>query len=367
MKILAVETSCDDTCISVLDIEDEKSVFLSDIVSSQIEIHKEWGGIHPTLAAREHQKNLVPVLKKALKKAGLLEKGSSPVEPIEKNFKRKSVLLDNLKKFLENHSEPKIDLLAVTAGPGLDPSLWSGITMAKALALCWDLEVVPVNHIKAHFFAPLYMQDGEFPAISLIVSGGHTQLVLSSDLKSHRVIGRTRDDAAGECFDKTARLLGFSYPGGPEIEKFAKKETKKEVDLPRPMLKEDNYDFSFSGLKTAVLYRWRDMEGGRDLKIAMAKEIQAAIVEVLTEKTFKAVKEKSAKTVILGGGVSANSALRKRFKQRAKKEKVNLIMPDKDLCTDNAKMIAVTAFYEYKNNGSIDPKSLKARPNLKIS
>ncbi len=362
MKILAVETSCDDTCISVLDTE---KGFLSNITSSQVEIHKEWGGVYPTLAKREHQKNLVPALREALEKASLIKKGNS-YKDVSEILKREKDLLSNLKSFLQSFEKPEINLLATTIGPGLDPSLWTGINFVKALSFCWDLNVVPVNHIKAHFFAPLFLNESKFPSISLIASGGHTQLVLSKSLDDHLVIGKTRDDAAGECFDKTARLMGLDYPGGPRIQKMAKKTTKLKINLPRPMLKSDDYDFSFSGLKTAVLYRWqKEKNTNEDFKIAMAKEIQESITEVLTEKTFRAVKEFNAKTVVLGGGVSANLKLREKFKKKGKKIKV--ILPSLDFSTDNAKMIAVTASYEFEKGNIASWESLKSNPNLKIN
>ncbi len=365
MKILAIETSCDDTCIAILQKKEGKLKFLSSTLSSQIEVHREWGGVYPTLAKREHQKNLVPVLKKSLKEASLLEKGGSYKE-VSEILKREEVLAENLTQFLKKHNAPDIDYLAVTVGPGLDPSLWVGINFAKTLAFNWNKPVIPVNHIKAHFLAPLVLEGGSFPTVSLLASGGHTQLITSKDLKTHTVIGKTRDDAAGECFDKTARIIGLDYPGGPEIAKLVKEETDKKVSLPRPMIKSKNYDFSFSGLKTAVLYKWKDeKDKTKDFKVAMAKEIQQAITDVLVEKTFKAVEEYNAKTVVVGGGVSANLMLREKIKKRGKKIKV--ILPDLDFSTDNAKMIAVTAACENESPLTVDWKELESKPNLKIN
>ena len=365
MKILAIETSCDDTCVAILEKFDNEITFLSSVVSSQIEVHREWGGVYPTLAKREHQKNLVPVLKKALKEASLLKKGQvkKDVSPI---LKREEILSQKLTEFLNSYDKPDIDYLAVTVGPGLDPSLWAGINFAKALAFSWGLPIVPVNHIKAHFLAPLIIKGGSFPAVSLLASGGHTQLIVSKSLTSHKVIGKTRDDAAGECFDKTARILGLDYPGGPEIAKLAKKSTDRSVDLPRPMINSKDYDFSFSGLKTAVLYKWRDEEDkSENFKIAMAKEIQEAITDVLVEKTFRALTEFNAKTVVVGGGVSANKRLREKIKERGGDGQI--ILPDLDFSTDNAKMIAVTALYEKDKSQTLDWRSLESNPNLKIN
>ncbi len=367
MKILAIETSCDDTCISILEVEKNNFTFLSDVVSSQAKLHEKWGGVYPALAKREHQKNLVPVLRKALEEASLLEKGEVEKKNVSAFLQREKDLSKSLKEFLSNFKKPKIDALAVTVGPGLDPSLWVGINFAKALSFVWDLKIIPVNHIKAHFFSSMATDKISFPVISLIVSGGHTQLVLSKDKNLHKVIGSTRDDAAGECFDKTARIIGLKYPGGPEIEKLAKKETEKKVALPRPMIGTKNYDFSFSGLKTAVLYRWREEKiKDESFKIAMAKEIQKSITDVLVKKTFRAVKDFQAKTVILGGGVSANSFLREKMKEKAKESDLRLVLPDKKISTDNARMIAITAFHEYQKGNIINPKDIISLPNLKI-
>ncbi len=364
MKILAIETSCDDTCVAVLKTDGENFEFLSNVISSQIEIHREWGGIHPTLAKREHQKNLVPVLTKALAEAELLEKGNSYLD-LSEVLNREDLLSENLSSFLKKHAKPEIDFIATTIGPGLDPALWTGVNTAKALSFCWNTPLVQVNHIKAHFLAPIVLESPEFPIISLIASGGHTELVLSKKVGDHSVIGKTRDDAAGECFDKTARILGLDYPGGPEIELLAKEKTSKKVSLPRPMLKTDDYDFSFSGLKTAVLYRVKEEKPDRDYKIAMAKEIQEAIIEVLLEKSFRAVEEFKAKTLVVGGGVSANKLLRESFKSR-ESDNLKVILPDIDLSTDNAKMIALAGYLKIKEGDFSDPKEVKSRPNLKI-
>ncbi len=371
MKILAIETSCDDTCVSILEAKKGDLRFLSSIISSQIEVHRQWGGVYPTLAKREHQKNLVPTLKEALLEADMLESGKTEVEDSETLsdlLVREEGLEKRLSSFFEDFTIPQIDYIAVTVGPGLDPSLWAGINFAKSLSLAWNKPIIAVNHIEAHFLAPLIINKGEFPSVSLLASGGHTQLIVSQSLSEHEVVGKTRDDAAGECFDKTARILGLDYPGGPEIAKLAKEETTKEVKLPRPMLRSKDYDFSFSGLKTAVLYRWKEEKNrDREFKIAMAKEIQESITEVLTLKTFKAVEEFNAKTVVVGGGVSANKRLRERIRKKGEGRRV--ILPDLDFSTDNAKMIAVTAHYKIKEGEAeiADWKSLKSRPNLKIN
>jgi len=281
MNILAIETSCDDTCTAILDIKDSKSRILSNIISSQVKLHKKYGGIYPSLAKREHQKNLPIVFKKALRQA------------------------QNKQKF------EKPDLIAVTVGPGLEPCLWVGVNFTKELSKKLNLPIIPINHIEAHIFANFIGGNSKFqipnsktifPAICLVVSGGHTQLILMRDFEKYKIVGETRDDAAGECLDKVARILGLGYPGGPIISRLAKKSTDRErvsVGLPRPMIYQKNYDFSFSGLKTAVLYDFKNrpkkIRESRGYKRAMAVEVQQAVIDVLTTKTIKAAKEYRAK------------------------------------------------------------------------
>lgn len=359
MKILGIDTSCDDTAVSVVKKNREIDI-LSNVVSSQIKIHKKWGGVYPTLAKRAHEKNLAPVLKEALKKAGLLKKEKSKAVSLEM---REKELAKRLESFLQKYSKPEIGLIAVTRGPGLEPCLWTGINFAKALSKHWNIPVVPVNHIEAHIMAN-FKNKIEFPAVSLIASGGHTQIILIKNLKDYTFLGETRDDAAGECFDKTARILGLDYPGGPEIAKKAK-ESAKVPKLPRPMINQKGYDFSFSGLKTAVLYNYKKHPSkerkSKEYIQGMAFEIQDAITDVLVKKTIKAAKDHKAKTIILGGGVTANKELRKKMKEKAE-SKFNLLIPPKELCTDNAAMIAITAsFYPEKKT-----KDIRAEANLVI-
>jgi len=338
MNILAIETSCDDTCIAVIKVSGKKRhsfKILSNIVSSQTEIHKKYGGVYPTLAKREHQKNLPLVLEKALK------------------FKRGRT------------SIASIDLIAVTVGPGLDPCLWTGINFAKELAKKWGLPIVPVNHIEAHilvnFQFSIFNFQKIFPAVCLVVSGGHTQLILMRDIGKYKILGETRDDAAGECFDKVARILGLEYPGGPAIAKEAKKyRGRASIKLPRPMINQKNYDFSFSGLKTAVLYKYKNKKYIKE----MAKEVQQAIIDVLIKKTIKAAKDCRVKTIILGGGVSANDELRKQFiyKLQTINYKLNFLVPDKKFCTDNAVMTGIAGYFGKPK----DSQKIKADANLRI-
>jgi N6-L-threonylcarbamoyladenine synthase len=336
MRILAIETSCDDTSVAL--VEEDRGGFnvLENIVSSQIKVHKKWGGVVPNLAKREHQKNLPLIIKKVIK-----------------------------------NSNP--DFVAVTNGPGLEPCLWVGINFAIELAEKLKKPLIPVNHIEGHLLANWAELEGrkvEFPAMALIVSGGHTLLVLVKNIGEYEIVGETRDDAAGECFDKIARILSLGYPGGPIVSQKASefKERKYDINLPRPMIYQKNYDFSFSGLKTAVLYEFQN----RSTKIRKSKdyireicfEAQEAIVDVLLKKTTKAAKDFNIKTIILGGGVAANKSLRERFKKATEESGLEIVLPSPEYCTDNAVMTAVTAFFNKDKAG--EWKDLSADANLKI-
>jgi N6-L-threonylcarbamoyladenine synthase len=345
MIVLGIDTSCDDTCVAVLEVRGSRFDVRSNIVSSQIKIHKKYGGVFPTLAKREHKKNLPIVFKKAIREA----------------------------KIKEN----QIDLTSVTAGPGLEPCLWVGVNFAKDLARKLNAPIVPVNHIEAHIlinFLQLPTSNFLLPAVCLVVSGGHTQLILMEKMGKYKLIGETRDDAAGECFDKVARLLGLGYPGGPAIEKFSKFEvrsSKLEVKLPRPMIKQKNYDFSFAGLKTAVLYdflkRPEKVRKSKEYKILVAKEVQQAVIDVLISKTLRAAKEFGARSIILGGGVVANEELRHQFKLNLEHptSNIKLLIPPKELCTDNGLMVAVAGYFN-KEKATKDFDKIIAEPNLKI-
>lgn len=383
MKILGIETSCDDTCVTIIETPKNKRghfKVLSNIISSQVKIHKKYGGVYPTLAKREHQKNLIPVLEKSLKKAKLLSKLKNKRKLKEKKIKqilkREKYLFDNLEKFLKTYKKPKINLIAITQGPGLDPCLWVGINFTRVLSLTWNLPVVSVNHIESHILSNFIEEKVKkelFPAISLVVSGGHTQLILMKEIGNYKIIGETRDDAAGECFDKTARILGLPYPGGPAIEKKAKQWNKKvefDIKLPRPMINSKNYDFSFSGLKTAVLYdfkkRKQKQRKSKQYITEAAKEIQQAIIDVLIKKTIRAAKNYRTKSIFLGGGVTANKGLRKQFKQKIKKDipETKLLIPNIKYSGDNAVMTAVTGFFHKENKTPW--QKIKAESNLRI-
>ena len=379
VKILAIETSCDDTGIAILGANKNGDFsVLSNIVSSQIEIHKKYGGVFPAMAKREHQKNLVGVLVKSLKKAGLLklDKTKLKTSELQNILEREPELYKKLIPFLQKYKKPNIDLIAVTNGPGLEPCLWVGVNFAKALSYFWDIPIIPVNHIEGHILVNLLKNpEIKFPAIALIVSGGHTQIILVKGVGKYKILGETRDDAAGECFDKCAKILGLSYPGGPVISKLAEKSNPGKIKLPRPMINTKDYDFSFSGLKTAVLYSWQKITTGSvfasrqkhyQSQAEFASEIQQAIIDVLLKKTIKAVKDYKAKTLILGGGVSANKELRKQFKKTLNNSTtVELFVPEPNLSTDNALMTAITAYFH--RTKKIGWKKLRADANLRIS
>jgi len=412
MKILAIETSCDDTCIALAECSSGKFKLILNLISSQIEIHRKWGGVYPALARREHQRNLVPLLEKSLphpSSTSRMDRIKAEAESVLKEIlERENILYKQLKEFLEKYEKPKIDLIAVTMGPGLDPCLWTGVNFARALSYYWNIPIIGINHIEAHIIANWLRPIGldvksknekiKFPAIALIVSGGHTQLILIKKLgnyKNHaslrsaepsiltsfeyKILGETRDDAAGEAFDKIARILGLDYPGGPAIAAAALsgKASKGSpiAKLPRPMLNTKNYDFSFSGLKTAVLYdykkRTKKERESKEYIQAMAREAQQAIIDVLIKKTIKAAKDYRVKSILLGGGVTANKELRKQFQQRIEKEnfRFNLYISSPEYCTDNAAMIAATACFQKSARGltSNSWQNIKAKPNLRIS
>lgn len=360
MTILAIETSCDDTCCALLQADKHGFKILSNIISSQIKIHAPYGGVVPFLAAREHTKNLLPCLR-----AVLTAKTS--------------------RRVFENIKPQDIDLISVTIGPGLAPCLLVGLTAAKALAYAWQKPLIGLNHLEGHLCAnfvrnfqfSIFNFKKVFPAIGLIVSGGHTILVLVKGIGQYQVLGQTRDDAAGEAFDKIARILGLGYPGGPAIAvcaaKLPTKNYQLKTNLPRPMMHTKNYDFSFSGLKTAVLYDFKKrssrLQKSPAYIQAMAAEVQQAICDVLIIKTIRAAKEFNVKTVMLAGGVAANQRLRQLLERGLKFiPQVKLILPEPQFCTDNALMIGLAAYFKARtqdlkfNPGILN--GLEIQPNL---
>ncbi|MFZ5982131.1 MAG: tRNA (adenosine(37)-N6)-threonylcarbamoyltransferase complex transferase subunit TsaD [Patescibacteria group bacterium] len=364
MKILAIETSCDETSASVLEEKKGKIRVLSNIVSSQIKIHAKFGGVVPNLASREHVKNIVPVLESALRESKI-----------------------NLRD---------IDLIAVTKGPGLIPALLIGVSAAKALAYATKKPLLGIHHIEGHIYANFVGESQkskvksqkrekiEFPVLCLVVSGGHTQLVLMKDHLKYKIIGETQDDAVGEAFDKVARILGLGYPGGPKVSQEAEKfKTRKlqpanyKLVLPRPMLNSKDFNFSFSGLKTAVLYETKKHPGRLKNKAYVSElchEFQESVIDVLVSKTIRAGKKYKVKTIMLSGGVSANSELRLRMGEAVQEglSGVSYQIPELAYCGDNAAMIATAALYRYgklKDTKKLENnwKKLEAVSSLKLS
>lgn len=319
MLILGIDTSCDDTSAAV--VEDGTNI-LSNIVSSQDEIHKKYGGIVPELASRRHIEMILPVVNEALAQA-------------KAGFK-------------------DISAIAVCHGPGLIGSLLVGVSFAKSLSYVHNIPMVAVNHLEGHIFSGFlvgidsYREEPmpEFPFIALIVSGGHTSLYRADGFGMYKELGRTRDDAGGEAFDKVAKILGFGYPGGPVIDALSEKGNPEAIHFPRPYLS-DSFDFSFSGLKTAVLNYTKANPHAK--KEDISASFQSAVVDVLIEKTIEAVKKEGLKRVVLSGGVSANRAFRENIVKRAGLESIKVYLPFPHLCTDNAAMIASAGFFHFKN------------------
>jgi N6-L-threonylcarbamoyladenine synthase len=400
MKILAIETSCDETALAILNVKggfkNPSITTMSHQVASQIALHTQYGGVFPMMAKREHARNIIPLFKKTLEQSFLdikqinkEQKGDPKLnKKITEILAREPELLEQFIPFIYSIRKPKIDAIAVTVGPGLEPALWVGINFARALSFAWDIPVVPVNHMEGHILSFLVpekkkeskgfkLSDFSFPILSLLVSGGHTELVLVKGWNKYKVVGQTRDDAVGEAFDKVARMLDLPYPGGPEISKLAeisrsdKSVVKDEkIKLPRPMIHSNDFDFSFSGLKTAVLYLIRDLRKiDDDTKKQIAREFEDASVDVLTSKTIKAMKKYSADTLIVGGGVSANMHLRRELESKIKSEKFQVYFPTKELSTDNAIMIGLVGTYKFlktKKGVSYNSKHLVATGNLQF-
>ena len=374
MNILSIETSCDETAVSIIealgDFPDAKYEVLGNALFSQIEIHREYGGVFPSLAKREHAQTIVPMLEKAIQQANIplaphAELFPEQKEHVQKLLEREPGLAEQLLSFYERYNTSAVEMIAVTAGPGLEPALWVGVNFAKALSYIWNVPVVAVNHMEGHVLASIF--DGKrlatlkFPAVSLLISGGHTELIKMSDWSQYEKIGQTRDDAVGEAFDKVARLIGLPYPGGPEISRLAAEAREANLppfkaDLPRPMLKSDDFDFSFSGLKTSVRYAVEDKDLSESDKRALARDFEDAVTEVLLNKTAKAVAEQNIQSLILGGGVSANTYIRSQFEKYFSKEHpdLDLYLPDPKLSTDNSIMIALAGHARAKQAISAD-------------
>lgn len=329
--ILGIETSCDETSVAV--VRNGKEI-LSNLISSQVDIHRRFGGVVPEVASRQHVEVILPIMEEALAQAGV--------------------------------GLHDVDAIAVTYGPGLVGALLIGLSAAKAISYAADIPLIGVHHIAGHIYANRFVQEFDFPLIALVVSGGHTELVWMKEHGAYEVIGGTRDDAVGEAYDKVARSLGLSYPGGPEIDRLAS-EGKDILSFPRVYLEPESFDFSFSGLKSAVLNRLNQAsQKGEELsKADVAASFQAAVVEVLVDKTIRSARERGAKQVLLAGGVAANRALRAELNRACAKEGIPLIIPPASLCTDNAAMIAAAGQILYEK-GMFAPLDLNAYPNLKL-
>ena len=336
MIVLAIETSCDDTGAAVL-LDGRK--ILSNVVSSQIFIHQKYGGVVPELASRRHIESIVPVVSQALEEA--------------------KVTLS------------EIDGIAVTQGPGLVGSLLVGLSFAKSLSFARGIPFIGVNHIEGHLSAIFLEKDSpRFPFIGLVVSGGHTSLFRVDGFGKYKRLGQTRDDAAGEAFDKVAKLLGLGYPGGPIIDELSQKGNPKAIRFPRPSLGKNSFDFSFSGLKTSVVNYVKSspepVEGyPEDLIRDIVSSFQEAVVEVLVKKTLQAAQYLGLRRIVVSGGVAANRRLRERMKEVASEEKMKVYLPSPSFCTDNAAMVGVVG-YEYLKRGIQSPLSLNAFSNLPL-
>lgn len=327
MRILGIESSCDETAIAVVSGNGDDLAVETNLVASQAALHAKYGGVVPEVAAREHVDVIFPLLLES----GIPRDGSG------------------------------IDAIAVTAGPGLVPALRVGVEMAKALAWAWNKPLVAVNHLEGHLYSAF--RPMAFPALVLLVSGGNTQIFLMRGHGRYELVGATRDDAAGEAFDKVAKLLGLGYPGGPAISKMAERGNAAAIDFPRPMLESGDFDFSFSGLKTAVAVRRAQFPDDRAEDVCAS--FQAAVVETLVTKTARAIERFRPASVILAGGVAANKALRESLAARC--GDTTLLVPEMKYTGDNAAMIAAAGSYKASRGEFVDPVSLQADPNMTLA
>ncbi len=381
LKILAIETSCDETALALVEVKlSDSSISATEIhneLFSQIDIHKEFGGVFPAIAKREHAVHAPILLERILKQHAVTEPETRTVVPdetwsqIKALLEREPGMFEALQKILPAHDKPDIDLIAVTQGPGLEPALWVGINLARVLSLYWNIPLVGTNHMKGHIFSVLLnQQDIRFPALALLISGGHTELVEMSSTTEFSVIGQTKDDAVGESYDKVARMIGLQYPGGPKIAQLA--QTAREtgigsggVSLPRPMIHTSDLDFSFSGLKTAALYKTREFEHLDDqTKMHIAHEFEEAVTDVVIAKVKRALASKSYQTLIVSGGVIANAYLRTRLERLAMEQGIPLLLPKLADSTDNAQMIAVAGAVESGVSQPVVNPEIKALGNL---
>ncbi len=400
MKILGIETSCDETGVCIIKTQETEAggnlTVLGNQLYSQVKLHEQYGGVFPMMAKREHAKNLVPLLEACLREAGLyISKDKANLSPsldkeaeirkvgaVKKILEREGNLFVELQKLLETIEKPTIDAIAVTNGPGLEPALWVGVVFAKALNAVWGIPIIPTNHMEGHVVVSSLIKtenkneysiiETKYPALALLISGGHTQLVLIKGNLQYKIIGNTCDDAVGEAYDKVARMLGLPYPGGKIISDLAKKERtefpskKTPYPLPRPMIHSKDLNFSFSGLKTAVLYTLKKLPEITDqIKQEIALEFENAVLDVLTSKVSQAIEEYDPKTIIIGGGVSANPMIRSELQKICNKYNINFLVPEVAASTDNALMIALAGFMNIKAGGQTTT-DFRANGNLSL-
>jgi len=332
MKILGIESSCDDTSVALLDCTAKGCFVISEKTASQINIHKKYGGVVPEVAGRQHAEKIVPLIEKVLK------------------------------------GQPKPNAIAVSSGPGLITGLIVGVETARTLSYALDIPLISLNHIEGHIYSTLINQKEKIklPALCLVASGGHTELILIKENGKYKLLGKTQDDAVGECFDKVAKMVNLPYPGGPQISKLGAKGDSKKISFPRPMMNKDNFNFSFSGLKTSCLY-W--LQKNKKYKVEdFCASFEQAVVDVLVSKSLKAIKKHKPKTFILSGGVSANKKLQKTLKEKIQTEdkKIKFFTPPKGYSMDNAAMIAVAGYYHAKQKDFIPWQKIKADPNWRL-
>jgi N6-L-threonylcarbamoyladenine synthase len=391
MRILAIETSCDETALSITeakgDFANPDISVVASSLASQVEQHAPYGGVYPDIAKREHTKNLVPLLTDVLTQAKMYEEGTPSLSPdqlgtIKEMLSREPELFARLATFFAQAKQPPIDAIAVTVGPGLDPALWTGVNCARALATAWELPLIPVNHMEGHVVASFFAEDGTYhaptyPVLSLLVSGGHTELILAREWFSYEYVGQTRDDAVGEAFDKVARLLELPYPGGPAISKLAEQARTENLEqpfrLPRPMTNSGDLDFSFSGIKTAVRYTVQSYSDLDDrTRKQLAREFEDAVLDSLVAKTDEALEQYDPETLVLGGGVAANTTLQKRLTALVNESHpaTNVQIPPAAMTTDNALMIALAAhmrILQYDSQCFVPADQVVTNPNATLS
>ncbi len=407
MKILSIETSCDETAISLVEAEGELDspmfTILGNSLFSQIDIHKEYGGVYPNIAKREHAKNLPFILKQVLEQvqnSGKLKMESRKYteeiwNKVQEISKREPGLYEGTREVLENFGKPEVDVISVTAGPGLAPALWVGISFAKALEELWGITVIPANHMEGHICSVLINETNEeqisnfkfqkdkdnsghvqkkgmqFPALAMLISGGHTEFVYIKNWGKYEIIGQTLDDAVGEAFDKVARMLDLEYPGGPKVSRLADEAVAENIPrlakFTRPMIKSGNLNFSFSGLKTQVLYYIRDLTQNSQLILSeenkkdISREFEAAVIEVLLTKTKAALDRYGVKTLIVAGGVIASKKIAQSFSSLEDEyQDLTVKIPTKLLSTDNSLMIASATYI----NLLVYPELLRKNHNI---